>query len=759
MNRLILYPLLIALIVSSCSVRKRLPEGEKLYRGATIYVKKENGVKGSKRSLKKQLKDAAKPTPNKFIFGQPYKVWWWYVIGEPKRETGFKTWLRKKLGEAPIFSDRINAQVTSQNMEASLENTGYFHSKVQGDTTNKGYFTRAIYHADVFPRYTIKDITWVSDSSDLLKTLELSNKHTLLATGDPYSLNNIQTERTRLDLEIKTKGYYFFNPDYIMAYADSTIGNHQVNLFLNVKKTMPENARHAYTINRITLFPNYTFAPDTSKTGLTNFDGLLIRDTVHKFKPELFKLMVTYRPGAIYSSKDQNTTLNRLINLGTFGFVKNRFEVVKDSPGLYLLNAYYYLTPSKSKSLQGEIDGFSKEDGYVGSQLSINWKNRNAFKGAEQLAFKVYGSFEVAFADSVKNSDNFRVGGQASITFPGFVVPFFNIKENNLYPPHTNFLVGYELYIKQAFYTQNISHLQYEFDWKQSSNKEYTFAPIAITYLNATNITDSFYDVAKLDPAILLDVYSEVILGSSFSYKLTTINPSDPNQWYFSTGLDVSGNVAGLITGAKDVRQETVFGTPFAQYIKTDGELTYKRVLGDKLAWVNHIDIGIGFPYNNSSMLPFSKQYVIGGASSVRGFPIHSLGPGSYVPNAAAINFLQIIGGDYKLLFNSEFRFPLFGGFSGAVFADVGNVWTKDSTLFGAAGQLKKDFYKELAVSSGFGIRFDAGVLLLRLDLGIPLRKPYLPDGQRWVFNQIALGDGDWRTNNLIINLAIGYPF
>jgi outer membrane protein insertion porin family len=759
MKQLPIYLLLFALIANSCSVRKRLPEGEKLYRGATIYVKKENGVKGSARSLKKQLKNVAKPTPNKFIFGQPYKVWWWYVIGQPKRETGFKTWLRKQLGEAPVLSSRIDTQITAQSMEVLLENAGYFHSKVQGDTTNKGYFTTANYHADIFPQYTIKNITWVSDSSDLLKTIEASNKHTVLTLGAPYSFNNLQTERTRIDLEIKTKGYYFFNPDYIMVYADSMIGNQQVNLFLNFKKTMPENARHAYTINRITLFPNYSYAPDTSKTGLINYDNLLIRDTVHKFNPQLFKLMVTYRPGVLYSSNDQNTTLNRLINLGTFSFVKNRFEVVKDSPGLYLLNAYYYLTPSKSKSLQGEIDGFSEDDGYVGSQLSINWKNRNAFKGAEQLAFKVYGSFEVALADSVKNSDNYRVGGDASITFPRFVIPLLNIKENNLYPPRTSFEGGYELYIKQAFYTQNISHLQYQFDWKQSSNKEYTLAPIAITYLNATNITDSFYDVAQLDPAILLDVYSQVILGSSFSYKITTINPAAPNQWYFNTGLDISGNVAGLITNAKDVNQKTLFNTPFAQYVKADGELTYKRVLGAKRAWVNHIDIGIGVPYDNSSMLPFSKEYIIGGASSVRGFPIHSLGPGSYVPNATAINFLQVIGGDYKLLFNSEFRFPLFGSFNGAVFTDVGNIWTKDSTLFGAAGQLKKDFYKELAVSSGFGIRFDASVLLLRLDLGIPLRKPYLPDGQRWVFNQIAFGDGNWRENNLIINLAIGYPF
>jgi len=167
----------------------------------------------------------------------------------------------------------------------------------------------------------------------------------------------------------------------------------------------------------------------------------------------------------------------------------------------------------------------------------------------------------------------------------------------------------------------------------------------------------------------------------------------------------------------------------------------------------------VGAPYNNSAFLPFSKQYVIGGANSMRGFPVRTLGPGSYLPTLNDIRYFQVIGGDYEFLFNSELRFAVLGKLKGALFADVGNVWTKDTITFGREGQLKADWYKELAVSSGFGLRYDATVILIRLDLGIPLRKPYLPEDQRWVFDQIALGDGDWRRDNLILNLAIGYPF
>ena len=748
-------------IVSSCSVKKHLPFGEKLYRGATVIIKKDKDVKTSKGKLMKQLKVAARPSVNKFILGQPYKVWWWYVIGEPKRQTGLKAWFRKMLGEPPVLSSRITPKANAENMQAWLDNNGYFHSTVQGDTVNKNYFTKAIYKANISPQYKIKSITWVNDSSSLLNVLQSSKRNSVLKVDNPYSLSDIDAERSRLDLRLKTKGYYFFNPDYIMAYADSTVGNRQVDLFLNVKKTTPNNAKHPYTINKITIFPNYTLLlppPDTSKTGMLSFDTLLIRDTIHKFKPELFKQMITYRPGKIYSSKDQNTTLNRLINLGTFKFVKNRFAVVKDT-SKYLLNAYYYLTPTKNKSLQAEIDGFTKENSYVGSILSMNWKNRNAFKGAEQLQIKAYGSFEVSFADSLKNTNNFRVGTQASLTFPRFVLPFFSIKENRMYPPRTQFSTGYELFIKQNFYIKNIFQLQYEFDWKESINKEHRFSPIAITYQNATNVSDSFYSAAQINPAILLNVYSEIILSSFYSYTLTSINPRAKKQLYFKVGVDISGNIAGLISGAKNVREKKLFNAPFAQYLKFDAQVIYKKKVTDKTDWVNQFQLGIGLPYNNSSMLPFSKQYIIGGSSSMRGFPIRTLGPGSYLPNINDISFLQTIGGDFKLLLNSEFRFPLLGSLKGAFFIDAGNVWTKDTVLFGKAGQLKKDFYKEIAVSTGFGIRLDISVLLIRLDLGIPLRKPYLLDGQRWVVNQMAFGDTEWRRNNLILNIAIGYPF
>jgi outer membrane protein assembly factor BamA len=751
------------LAASSCSVRRFLPPGEKLYRGSDVIVQKNPEEKKTTKQLKKFLKQAVSPRRNKFLLGQPYKVWWWYVIGEPKNEKGLRPFLRRKLGEAPVLSSRVNATVTAENMQAFMENSGYFHTTVQGDTVNKGYFTEARYTAQVQPQYHIKSITWVSDSSDLLKLLEARQKRRgILKVGEPYRLSDISAERDQLDLYLKTRGYYYFNPDYLMAYADSTVGNRQVDLYLNVKKSIPEAAKYAYHINKIVVFPNYSLASkqlDTSLAGAVKYDGLLIKDTLKVFKPRLFATTITYRPGSLYSSRTQNSTLNRLINLGAFKFSKNRFEATQDSGDLHRLNVYYYLTPAKKKSLQGELNVYTKENNSLGGQISVNWKNRNLFGGAEVLTVKAYTGAELSLADSLRNNNSFRIGAEANIKFPRYAVPFLHIKENNFYPPNTNLLLGYELYRKQLFYTKNLFRLQYDFTWKKNIRTEYTLAPVALSYLNASAVTDTFYKQALVTPAILLNVYSEAIIGSYFSYTYNNSLGRRVNKLYFNASIDLSGNIVGLITGAKRYREKTVFNTPFAQYVKTDFDLHYTRTLPNKWDWANRLQVGIGIPYSNSALLPFSKQYIIGGSSSIRGFRVRNLGPGTYKPTADDQRFFQIIGGDYKLLLNSEIRIPLTSNLSTAVFVDAGNIWTKDTLLFGPAGKLSKTWFKELAVATGIGVRFDAKVLVIRADLGIPLRKPYLPDGKRWVFNQIDFGSGSWRRENLILNIALGLPF
>jgi outer membrane protein insertion porin family len=754
------------LLTTSCSVRHFLPTGEKLYSGSIIKIEKDSATTTSKKSLKKIIKLAVTPRANKFLLGQPYKVWWWYKIGEPKREKGLKAFLRKKLGEPPVLSSRVNAKVSAENIQSLMENLGYFHTTVQGDTNHVGsYFVKANYSAQVKPQYKLAMIAWVGDSSILFKTLQNNSKrNSLLKVGNPYRLSDITTERDRLDLFLKTKGYYFFNPDYLMAYADSSVGNRKVNLYLNIKKTTPNDAKYVYKINDINVYPSYSLSSanmDTSKNIFVLFDKLKINDPEKKFKPSLFATTITFRPATIYNSRQQNSTLNRFIGLGAFKFVKNRFEAVNDSNKIdtaHLLNVFYYLTPTKKKSIQAQIDGATKENNFIGTQLSINWKNKNTFKGAEQLSTKVYGGYETSTREDVR-INNLRIGTEVSLSLPRYAIPFIKIKENNFYPPKTTLLLGYEWFKKDIFFTKNLFRFRYEFTWKPNLQTEFSVYPIAVSYLQAKNVTDSFKKEIAINPSLSLSIYSEAVLGTFMSYTHTSSFRARRNKTYFNASVELSGNIAGIVTGAKEYRSKNIFGVPFAQFVKLDADYHFARKMVNNFEWANRLQVGIGIPYNNSKLLPFTKLYSIGGSSSIRGFRTRTLGPGIYKPTTDDQRYFQIIGGDYKLLGNTELRIPITKQLSAALFIDAGNVWTKDTTLFGIQGQLSKNFLKEIAVATGIGIRFDATVLLIRLDLGIPIRKPYLPDGQRWVFNKIDITSAAWRKENLILNIGIGLPF
>ncbi|RYF90204.1 MAG: hypothetical protein EOO03_04200 [Chitinophagaceae bacterium] len=672
------YILLLA-ILSSCSVQKFLPEGERLYKGAEIKVTKDSALKQKNKALKSLMKSAVSPKPNKFLFGQPWKVWWWYKIGEPKREKGFKAFLRNKLGEPPVLSSRVKVESTAENIQSLMENNGYFKTTVQGDTSNFSYFTKAIYTAQVKPQYSINKIEWVTDSSPVMKAILRTRGRSLLQEGDPYSLAAIKAERERLDLRLKTRGYYYFNPDYLMAYADSSIGGRKVNLYLNIKKDVSKEARTAYRIGRIVVYPNYSLNSetlDTSFAGATFHDSIYIKDEQKKYKPSLFARSITYGPGSLYNSRTQNASLNRFISLGTFKFVKNRFEKDAANKDSNLLNVYYYLTPAPKKSLQGQVDGFTKDNNFIGSQASINFLNRNAFRGAEQLNVKVYGGFETSTRDSLKGNNNFRLGGNVSIRLPRYAIPFFDIKENNFYQPNTSISLGYEWFRKNLLYSRNAFTANYEFTWKKDIRTLFRLAPISLAYVRASNVTDSFYKQLATNPSLLLNIYDEITLGTTFNFTLTP-RARARNKWLYNIGVDLSGNVAGLVTGAKGFREKNVFGAPFAQFVKLDLGAHYTRTLTQGgVEWANRLEVGIGIPYNNSKLLPFAKQYTIGGASSLRGFPTRSIGPGTNKPTAEDQRFFQLIGGDFRLLANTEIRVPFSKLLNGAVFADLTEVGT-----------------------------------------------------------------------------------
>ena len=754
--------LMAIVLMASCSIKNKLPKGAYLYNGAKVTIEKTPDNKNKAKPIRKSLEKIATPVKNKMILGFPYKVAIWYAVGETKKQSGFKYWLRNRLGEAPVLSTTVDLEANANNMKAYLENKGFFKSSIAASKKIKGYKMTALYKAKVPRPYSVDTIKWVLDSSELSNDLlTLKNNDAYTKKGQQFDLENIKAERNRVDLFLKRKGYYFFNPDYIKSFIDTSNGNYKLNLFYTIKKDIPLKARFPQTINSVTLFPNYTLLfppPDTSKRGLILYDSIYVRDTVNNFTPRALVRPLTYRPGSLYNLNKHNQTLNRYINMGVFKFVKSRYEASSDSVAPRTMDVYYYLTPTKKKTISAEVGGFSKSNSFTGAQLNINWKNRNLLKGAELLNVKTYLAFERSSNDSLSKNNNFRIGGELSLSIPRFVTPF-KIKESSYFPPFTKFTLGYEWFRRQLLYTKNFFRFQYDLNWKEGTNKDHTLSPLSITYNNSTAFSKEYMVQINKFPVLGYANLPEVILGSFYNYIYNSKNPRAANIFYFNGNIDLAGNTAGLLAKPDTAFSKKIAGAYFAQYSKFDVEARYTRKINTNTYWANRINIGVGIPYGNSAYLPFSRQFIIGGSNSLRGFIPRQLGPGRVLTSAAQQIAYPQIGGDYKLEMQSELRFPLFGKLRGAFFVDAGNIWTKNSLLFGDDAKFTSQFLKDLAVDGGFGLRLDISVLIIRVDMGVPLRKPYLPRGSEWIIQDINFGSADWRNKNLIFNIGIGYPF
>ena len=752
-------------LMNSCSNLKYLPAGEALYTGAKVSVKDTNISSKKEKSLQKELQKLTRPVPNKKILGLRLKLFIYNIAGKPKKENSLRGKLKYKTGEPPILLSDLNLERNKQVLLSDLQNQGFFQATITADTVVKKKVASAFYKVTTGIQYKIKEVVFESDSSALTKAISDVAKASFLKPGNSYDFEVIKAERSRIDAYLKEKGFYYFNPDYLIIHADSNVGKNQVNLYVKVKPATSEQARDIYRINDIYIFSNFNLqssSADTIKKQALYFNGYYILDKQHLYKPQLFERTMLFKHNDIYKRSNHNLTLNRLITLGLFKFVKNRFESVP-AVDTASLNTYYYLTPLPKKSIRVELNANTKSNNLTGSQISISWRNRNTFKGGELFTIKALGGFEVQYSGQLKGFNTYRTGLEASLAIPGFVVPFFSLNTRSGFVPKTNILLGYDLLTKQKLYTLNSFRAEYGYTWKENSKKEHQLNPISINYVQPVNVTQLYADSAKNNPTLQKAIDKQFILGSTYSYTFNPLTGDGPQTGlYFNGNIDLSGNIAGLITKPDIMHGDTakLFHAAFAQYVKAETDLRYYIQAGSKSVWASRLIAGLGYPYGNSSSLPFIKQFFIGGNNSIRAFRSRSIGPGSSVPKGLGTSsFLADRSGDIKLEFNTEYRAKLAGVVNGAVFIDAGNIWLYNNDPEQVGAKFSNQFLKELAVGTGVGLRVDISFLVLRLDLAFPLRKPYLPDGQRWIFDKIDFGSSQWRKENLVFNLAIGYPF
>jgi outer membrane protein assembly factor BamA len=749
------------LFFCACSNTRHLPANEKLYIGAKVSVSGPNLTARQRKTLRSDLSAMTRPRPNSRFLGIPFKLSI-YNLFRNKKPNSFFGKLRDKWGEPPVLLSQLDLQQNIKILQNHLENKGFFRAKVTGDTVVRRKKARAKYNAATGGQYTINSVHFPADSSDLSTNIQQTTANTLLKKAAPFDLDVIKGERLRIDGYLKEHGFYYFSPDYLLVKADSTIGNNLVDMYVTIKPEMPKQAGQIYKINDVYVYSNYSLNTAQEDTSLKNAqltNGYYLVDKEKKFKPGLFQEALQFQSGDVYNRTEHNLTLNRLINLDLFKFVKNRFEPIQDTPKL---NVFYYLTPMPSKSLRAEFTVTNRSNNLNGSEITFSWKDRNIFRGGEHLGVSAYVGSDVQFSGALSGYNTYRTGAELNLSVPHILIPFRTLRYKGGFAPRTTFRLGYDILNRKSLYTLNSYRFEYGYVAKRSIKKTHEFNPVAISYVQALNVTKKFDSLVHADTILAKTIQSQFILGTNYQYNYNEVvnGLQKINNYYFNGRVDFSGNIAGLITGAdyKAGKEKLIYGAPFAQYMLFEADGRYYRKVGLNSSWANRLILGFGYPYGNSVEVPYIKQFFVGGNNSLRGFRSRAVGPGTYrSPDAA--NFVPDQTGDIKLEMNTEFRPRISGPLYGAVFVDAGNIWLVNDSSYTKrpGGQFTSKFLSQLAIDAGIGLRLDITVFVIRFDVGFPLRKPW--EQNPWVANQINLGDASWRRNNLVYNLAIGYPF
>jgi len=761
--------LLACLVWAACSSTKSLKPGQILYTGAEVKINPDSSGKiDNEKQVKTDLEAKTRPRPNKSILGIKYKLGIYNLAGEPKKPKGFRNWLRRQ-GEPPVLLNDVKLKYNNDVLSSYLISEGYLQANVTGDTVVKEKKGKAIYTAVTGQRYKINKINFPPDTGALTKIINANKDKTLLKVGDYYDIDTYKNERIRIDNDLKENGYFYFSPDYLIMQVDSTIGKNLVNVSVKVKDIAPDAGLKPYTIKNINIYPNYSLRRDSTLRKLKplQYNDFNIYDDRNTFKPRLFDRLVFFQKDEPYNRKDHNQSLNRMVNVGAFQDVRAEFLPV-DSFKNNQLDLNIYLTPLKKNSLTFSVVGTSKSNNFVGSEVKVTQTTRNLFRNAEQLDLSVSGGFETQTKGTSLGKNSLSLTAEGKLTFPRFIVPFYKPNSTNAFIPKTIASLSYQMLNRGSEYTLHAFKGQYGYNFKENLYKEHNFNPISISYVS-TSFPDSLTEknIYEQNPLLRTTLESQFIIGSNYNFTYTNqMEDSRRNNTYFFGGLETGGNVWGLFTPKDENGQRSIFNRPLTQFIRAEADLRDYYKITRNLIWANRLNLGYGYAYGNSTSLPFVKQFFAGGSNDIRAFPARTLGPGTYKVPDDAIFADQ--GGDIKLMLNSELRFKIVSVLYGALFVDAGNIWLRKEDLgepgkpetarLGSGFKLKNAF-NELAVGTGAGLRVDVSIFVVRLDVAFPVRKPYLPEGQRWVFDDIAFGNKDWRKQNLIFNIGIGYPF
>lgn len=766
---MVICALLFALILSSCSTTKNIPKNDQLFIGLTKieYNNYDNEKENTDHftSTKEEIEASLATAPNGALFGSsyyrtpfPYGLWIWNAFSGSKNKIA--QWITKTFGKAPVLMRQVNPELRASVAQSVLRNHGYLNGTVSYQIVPQKNPKKAkIGYTVNFGRlFTVDSLEYVDFPQMADSLINLTKNDALIKSGSPLDASIMDAERTRLSTLFRNNGYYFYQPNFASYLADTTAVTGKAKLRLQMASNLPAITRRKWYIGNIRIDIRKQFMEELKDSFSHRYFTVRFNGKRPPIRPRIILADLRLRPRQQFSYDKYIESSNKINGSGLFSSVEFNFTPRDTTGRSDTLDLNLSCTFGKPYDFYIETNYKNKINGRHGPELVIGFTKRNAFRGGEKLDINLHGSYEWEQGGNVNgsggNMNSYEYGADASIEFPRLVVPFLK-RRRYFTTPSTYAKISMNVLNRPDYFKMHTFSAEWTYKWQRSDKWRHEFSPLTLQYQKLNRTTAKFDSILYANP--YLQTSMQDVFIPKIRYTLTyssAMRSRNPLVW--ETTFTEAGNILSLgYMAAGDKWSQTdkqLFSNPYAQFLKLETDISKTWQLGEKSQLVAHANAGIIYTYGNSSAAPYSEQFYVGGANSIRAFAVRSIGPGSYTTDVSRLSYLDQTG-DIKLQLNLEYRFNIFGSLYGAGFIDAGNVWALRDDGYRKGSQFKlKNALKEMALGTGIGIRYDLEFLVLRLDWGVGLHVPY-ETGKSGFYNIPNFKDGQ------AIHLAIGYPF
>lgn len=752
---------ILSMMAASCSVDRYIPEGQHMLTETTVTCDDQEVMKAY------ALSDYVTQKTNTKWFGARVPLRMYMLSGTDTTKRSCRFW--RKVGEAPVLYDSIKSARAMNDILQVLGNAGYMKATIDEQRQTKGKKMKVHYQVHPNQRYTIRNLYRIVDDRGLRQFITVDDTaRSLLHEGAPFEVTTLNAERNRIASYLRNNGYYKFTKEDVQFSADTAINSTEIDVLLRIKLHQ-ENGRteatehRPYTIGQVNFLTDVT-SPDMPTDTIPYKGYNFIHQNEQHFRKRPLIGNTLIRPGDPFCDNRLRRTYTNFTRLGAISF--SNINLVERS-GTDTLDCNIIVNHSKPHSFGFDVEA-TNSAGDLGAAISTSYQNNNLFRGSESFTFKIRGAYEaITGLEGYEGHNYLEVGNEATLSFPVFLLPYVKREWGTAHNASSEISLQHNIQ-KRPEFTRRVMTAAWRYKWSSLSQRvQHRYDLIEVNYIYMPWISRTFKEqyldsLGKTNAILKYNYENLLITKMGYTYSYNSLGTREQiygkNAHTFRFNIETSGNVLSGISNVfgskKDHEGQYIFcGSAFAQYVRGDFDFAQSLSIGKNTSVAFHGAFGIAYPYGNSNQLPFEKRYFAGGANSVRGWSVRSLGPGAYNGKDKGINFLNQ-SGDIKLDLSVEFRTKLFWKFSGAAFVDAGNIWTIREYKDQPSGEFRfNTFVEQIAVGYGLGLRMDANFFIVRFDAGMKAIDPAYTGRKHY---PITRHDFD---RDFAFHFAVGMPF